>query len=236
LEHDASESGPAGIGPPDLPPSQELLDQAENLIRQAAIARRRNEFGQSRRLIEEAERIAPNSVVVLEAIGDLHFEQGKWLLAQEAFKKATALEPQNAAIERKYGEAVLKSLIADDAFRRRPDDAMVGGKAAVFLSLLVPGLGQLAAEQTTKGIVMMGGWLAGWGIAWLIPDGVRGLLSIFGLGGRASVPFQPFVLLPVGLAAAFHLWSIFDAASKAGHYRSTKVERPIPPVDKDFEI
>lgn len=247
MENDATEPGSGGVEPPDsvesaveepIPTySQADLDKAENLIRQAALARRRNETGNARRLMDEAEATAPGSAVVLEALGDLLMEQSKWSGAKDKYEKALKIEPENVGIERKYGECVFHLYTAGDFLSRPQDSSFVGGKAAIILSLFVPGLGQFAAEQYQRGAIMMGGWAIGWGLAWLIPDGMKGLFSALGLSGRgAQAAFNPLVLLPLGVAVIFHLWSIMDAASKAGNYRAAKIDRPTPPVDKDFEI
>lgn len=239
MEDDAAEPGSGGVEPtsePIEPPTQAQIDKAESLIRQAAVARRRNEFGLARKLTEEAEQTAPGSVVVLEALGDLLMEQRKWTQAKELYQRALKIEPENAGIERKFGECVLNLYTASGMFAPT-DDTLVGGKAAVWLSLIVPGLGQLASERYSKGSMMLGGWALGWTIAWLIPDGMRGLFNAIGISGRGGgAPFNPVVMLPVGFAVIFHLWSIFDAASKAGPSRPTRIERPVPPVDKDFEL
>jgi hypothetical protein len=42
--------------------------------------------------------------------------------------------------------------------------------------------------------------------------------------------------VPMFMIVVCYLWSMADAGSAAKRYKRTKIDRPAPPVDKDFEI
>lgn len=220
------------------PPSPEELDKAERLIREARLLKMRGNKTAAGKLIEEALEVAPGAPIILEAVADDLIERRQIRAAMQIYKRALQIEPTNASIERKYAECVLGSAQSFDFSGARSDtiDA-ASGKIALLLSVIVPGLGQIVTGATSLGVGLMAGWLAGWGIAWLIPGGMQGVLGLFGVRGSGPTPeFNGAVLFPLMIAAVCHLWAIFDAAGKAGKHERKRIERPVPPVDKDFEL
>lgn len=218
------------------PPSPEELEKAERLIRESRLQKMRGNKTVAGKLLEEAHDVAPGSVVVIEAIADDLVERRQTKAATELYKKALRIDPKNVSVERKYAECILGTMRYDDMMIRSDLDAATG-KSAVLLSVLVPGLGQIVSGNTRLGLGLMAGWLGGWGIAWLIPDGLKGVLGLFGVkSGGAAVEFNGVVMIPLLLAAVCHLWAIFEAASKSEGRKRKPIDRPRPPVDKDFEL
>lgn len=215
-------------------------ERAEALIRQARLAKQRNDAKLAEMLLKEAAGLSPESSLVLEALGDDLIDRRQTQAAMDSYKRAAEADPKNISAERKYAELVLRSQGCVDPMRARSEgesDGHVNGKIAVLLSLFVPGLGQMVTDQVIKGIGMLVAWALCWLFALMIPDGMKSLLSLFGLKGRgAIVEFNGVVLFPLAVAAAVHLWSIFDSAGKAGTIKTRKIVRPLPPVDKPFEL
>lgn len=247
MEDDTHRSDPPGITPePETPavepekelpppPTAEEMEKAEGLIRQANLAKIRGDKSLFERLIQEAAQVAPGSSRVQEALGDAFVERRQLKHAREAFEVAVQLDPNNASAERKFGEAVLSMQLALDPMFATiaPDDSFASGKAGLILSFMIPGMGQIVAEETKKGSIMLGGWLIGLVSAFAIPQGMAGLSSLFNSQGPA---FKPIVLLPLTVSAACWLWSIGDSGSRNKRFEKRVVIRPIPPVDKDFEL
>ncbi|MBS1721480.1 MAG: hypothetical protein JSS66_00570 [Armatimonadetes bacterium] len=211
------------------------MEAAENLIRQANLAKIRGDNAAFDKLLEQAAAKAPGSSMVQEAIGDSYRDRRQLRKAKEAWQMAVKLDPKNASAERKFGEAVLAIQLAiDPKFATAPDDdSFASGRAAVILSFLLPGLGQLVAGQSKKGAFYLGLWLIGVIAMLAIPNGLSGMPALF---GRKAVPFNPVVFVPMFFSAAAWLMAITDASSKAKSMPARMIQRPLPPVDKDFEL
>lgn len=247
MEDDTHRSDPPGVSAePDPPapepeeqlppqPTTEEMERAEGLIRQANLAKIRGDKSLFEKLVQEAAQVAPGSSRVQEALGDAFVERRQLKHAREAFELAVKLDPSNASAERKFGEAVLSMQLALDPMFATiaPDDSFASGKAGLILSFMIPGLGQLVAEETKRGSIMLGGWLVGLIGAFAIPQGMAGLSSLFSNQGP---PFKPLVLLPLAVSGACWLWSIADSGSRNKRFEKRVITRPIPPVDKDFEL
>lgn len=243
MDDDATRSESRGLtgweaGTP-APPTAEQQDEAERLLRLAEVARRRGERQAAEAHLRAALEMAPGSVDVLLAYGEHLRSKSRLAEAQETFEKALLVQPNNVVADRARAEIVLAraSGLTTPAHTRRASDFEVAtsGKIAVILSTMVPGLGQMVTGLPQRGAAMLGGWVLGWLVAFLVPNGMSGLFSLAGLG-RSTGDFNYVVMLPVGLAASFHLWSILDASNRASKYSKKVVPRPVPPVDKDFEI
>lgn len=246
MEDDAARPEPGGVEPetesPDTPveeplpepPTQEQIDKAERLIREAMVARRRGDKLQASKLLDQAVEVAPGSATVLEAVGDDLRERRQTRAARDMYARALRVDPKNIVIERKFAECVLTTeQMSFEYVAAREEIDAASGKVALILSILIPGLGQIVTGHRNRGIAMLVGWLIGWTVALLIPNGVKGILKLF---GGAGGDFNGVVLLPLAVAAFCHLWAIYDAAARAQGATRQKVERPRPPVDKDFEL
>lgn len=217
------------------PPTAEDLEKSDHLIRQANLAKIRGDKVAFEKLIEEAAQVSPGSSAVQEAVGDAYLERRQVRKAKEAFQMAVKLDSSNASAERKFGEAVLSIQLAlDPMFGREPsDESLASGKAAVLLSFLIPGLGQIVGGETSKGSAFLITWLVGVIGAIIVPGGLAGFMTLFGMRGPV---FNPVVLLPLFLAATAWMWAIGDAGGKAKRQDKRAIVRPVPPVDKEFEL
>lgn len=213
---------------PIEPPSPAQLEKAENLIRQAAVAKMRGDNAGADKLLQEAQEAAPTSPAVLEAIGDDYMARGQKSKAMEVYKQAFTIDPKAISAERKYAELVLHiKAISDPFMTMEMADAgtYASGKIAVILSLLVPGLGQYVLGYRVKGVAFFAVVL----ICWIILLAVPGMLSTFpGLFG-GKVQFNPLVLVFLFPATVAHLWSVFDATAESKRMTPLKVEKPTPP-------
>lgn len=217
------------------PPTEEEREKAENLVRQANLAKIRGDKVSFEKLIEEAALAAPGSSAVQEAVGDAYVDRRQVRKAKDAYQRAVKLDPTNASAERKFGEMVLSIQLALDPMfgKPSPDESLASGKAAVILSFMIPGLGQIVNGETSKGVAFLVTWLVGVIGAILVPNGLTGLMTLIGLRGPA---FNPTVLLPLFLAVSAWMWAIGDAGGRAKRQDKRMIVHPVPPVDKDFEI
>lgn len=220
------------------PPSPEDLERAERMLREARLLKMRGSKTAAGKLLDEALDLAPGAPTVLEAVADELRERRQTRAAMDLYKRALRLDPKSVSVERKYAECVLGVAAVADPFATTSNELDAAtGKTAVLLSVLVPGLGQMVTGAVPLGVGLFVGWIVGWGIAWLIPGGMQGLLALFGArSGGSAADFNATVLLPILLALICHITAIANAASRAPSRPKQRVERPTPPVDKDFEL
>ncbi|MCS7300387.1 MAG: tetratricopeptide repeat protein [Fimbriimonadales bacterium] len=141
-------------------------DEIERLLRAAHIHQVRGEREQADKLLQQALELDPDDAGVWELLGDYRRESGDWQGAQDAYKKAHELAPNNAAIERKYAESILQITRQQEQYRQW-EQALEGKGAggdlalprnpglAFLLSLLMPGVGQLYNGQFVKGGIVL---------------------------------------------------------------------------------
>lgn len=225
------------VTPPEPVPetSPEALEKAETILRQARLAKIRGNRTESDQLLQAAIDAAPFSAVVLEAVGDDYADRRQMKQAMQTYARAVAAEPGNIGIERKHAEAVLAVQgIADPMAMLAQSDSgtMASGKAAMVLSIFLPGVGQMAIGQIAKGACMLAGVVLGWAITLSLPNGIGELLKSM---SRPANP-NPLIFLSLPVAVGCQLWSMFDAASTAKRYTPKKISRPTPPSDRDYEI
>lgn len=215
-------------------PSLELIAALEKIERDYQIAKRRGDRKSARDAISRAEELAPGSPLVMEFRGDALADAGSIDEAIKLYKQALEVGPENKSLETKHAELVLKKAMAGDPFQVRDYDAAATPKQAVKLSLFVPGLGQYVSGRENQGLIMFGGWIGSILISMLIPSGLGDLLRA--IGGRGG-SYSPFVILPIISAFCCHMWSIIEASTRAKQVEKPKtIARPVPPVDKDFEL
>lgn len=233
---------------PPAPPSEEEAAEAERLIVMARLEKGRGNRQASTDLLKQATAIAPGSATVVEALGDDLLDRKRYKEAKEAYAQAHAIEPSNVGIERKLANAALASatgMSIEDQLRMgmdgpllSPEESLASAKVATLLSFLLPGSGQIVMGRNVTGISIMAGWVLM--IVWIVVlrDELQGLLGMMGLSG-ADGPRRPnglTVMLPIAIAAMLHLTSIFLAGSAAKASTGRRIDRPIPPVDKPFEL
>jgi tetratricopeptide (TPR) repeat protein len=131
--------------------AQETL-QAESLMRDAAMLRRREKYGEAEQKCRQALQLVPKDAAALEFLGDLLQGVAKIDEALAAYKRAVEADSRRSSAERKYGDLLMRqqrwSAVDPEAVPKNP-------LFAILLSLLFPGLGQLHNGDTGKGIFFL---------------------------------------------------------------------------------
>jgi tetratricopeptide (TPR) repeat protein len=223
------ESG--GTPLPPAPIAQEKIDQAEALIRQAQICKMRGETQKAGRLLQEAAQAAPTSPAVLEIVGDSCMERRDYKGAIDVYAQALLASQGSVPLERKHAEAILAHQMASNPMLIPTNDVgtYAQGKYAVLLSIIFPGVGHMIAGKWAPGIVFMSLVLVGSLMSGYF-GGYAAFLSLFGSSRDVTFMGILSLLILVGsyLACQFHM------ASLARQMETPKIERPKPPVDKEF--
>ncbi len=225
------------------PPTPEQTEQAEKLLRQAMLEKRRGNQEAVTKLLEEAVAAAPGAPATLEALGDEFAERKRTKQALEYYKRAIELDPKNVGLERKHAELALRSammgsfesqLRAGDSFFIGAGDTTASLGTARILSFFAPGLGHIVLGRTFAGFAMLGTWIAC--LVWLFiqKDDVAGLMrSVFG----RSAPYSSGVFPPLFIAVVtlFIAVGSLGGGAKASVRRAEKKPHPKPPVDLPFD-
>jgi hypothetical protein len=218
----------------------EIDSKLEELERQYAIAKRRGDVAAAASALAQMREMAPDATVVLLADADELILSRKPKEALEMLATAVASRPDDKPLASRYAELVYEQKIGGvDVFDDAPASAFeeaTTARASAAVSMLVPGLGQILSGDVPKGYMMTGGFITGAISLFLIPDGIQGFLKIVGFSRNPGVQFNALVLVPMFMIVVCYLWSMADAGSAAKRYKRTKIDRPAPPVDKDFEI
>jgi len=215
------------------PPDPLAVEKAEGLIRQSHLAKMRNQGSVADRLLKEAADLAGNSPVVLEAIGDDFAERRQYRKAKEIYDRARKLDPTSKSLENKYGEMVLRVDLHIDPATYNENAGLVSGKAAVVLSAILPGLGQIVSGQVVKGSIFLAIWGICFGFVLALPGGIGGMVQYL-LQGRGPTGFTPLSFAFLVGAVLMWLMAIFDASVIAKRFTPVKVDRPLPPSDLPF--
>jgi tetratricopeptide (TPR) repeat protein len=232
MEQHAAGSEPDRLSLPE-PASPEQLEQSERLLRQAHVCKMRGDLNGAQNLIEQAVEVAPGSSAVHEALGDILADRRRLGQARDAYRLATRLDPKNVSAERKYAEAILGlNPVEASALGISASETYASGKAAVVLNIFAPGVGQMVTGRVSRGLLMLSAYAVSVLLTILVPNGLRGLVSL--LGGEGP-PFNGFVLVPMAFAAFFYLWALYDAAGNADRVAPRARQRPAPPSDLPFE-
>jgi hypothetical protein len=234
---------PTAQDPPGDPQSKILSEEplpndvetAERLIREAHLFTIRGDKARAKELLDQAEKAAPRSGAVLAALGEAALERHNIKEAVRLLTLAKEAEPGNVAIEKKHADAVFRQtqgMLFDPAARQTSSfENVASAKAAVVLSFLLPGLGQIVTGERGKGATIMAAWVGCLIAIYLI--GFQGLLAAVGMGPSKDANMAGF--LPLALGVMLHLYAIFDAAGKAKSMEQRKIIRPTPPSDLPFE-
>lgn len=205
-------------------PDPAAIAEAENLIKQAHLARIRGQRSVASRFLKEAGEKAPGSAIVHEAIGDDYMERKMYKGAEEAYAKALALDPENKALDRKYGDAVYFSQAAGLGLDLGDADSFASPKAAIWIAILLPGVGQLVAGKIGRGIIIMVGFVGGLILTKIVSD------------ATAKSDTKYLFIAPLAAALGFWLWGIVDMMSKSkAPSPRAPISKPKPPVDLPFE-
>jgi len=215
----------------------EDAEEAERLIRQARVARSRQEHSKALDLLRQAEQLAPDSVAVLVELGDGFAAKNRWKEAQTIYGRATNIDPTNVAVERKYAEAVLKANLPLEVLygmsKGNAEEQIANANVAALISFFIPGAGQMVLGNIYKGVAFMAVWLICWIVAILITDGISGLIEM--TSNKPHTPMNMTVLLPIAVAICMNLVAMYDAKAMGSQFKKPKTERPAPPVDLPFE-
>ena len=182
---------------------------------------------------------------LLEAFGDVLVHRRKIKEALAAYTEAIARSPKNLGLERKHAETALAtegSLSIEDQLRTGlggtpiiDADVVARGGVATFLSLLLPGLGQIVLGRQVKGIAFLVAW--GLTLLFILAHGqmIVGLARTIGIGQGGTDPSGLFYLALATLLS-IALIAVYDCAAIT-KTTGTKapVDRPKPPVDLPFE-
>jgi len=213
---------------PDPP---EKVAEAENLLRQANLAKVRKQGAVADRLLKEAAEVAPNSAAVLEAIGDDFAARNQFRRAKEMYSKAHKINPTNPVIENKYAETVLRvDLHIDPLTFEANSGSFASGKSASILSFIVPGLGQIVLEKYVLGAFMFTMWIGGLIGLYLLPGGIKGMLSAL-FNPRDGTELVPLSFMFMAMVVFAWLWSITNIGASTKKMAPRKIDRPMPPTE-----
>ncbi len=227
IPSESEEESRAEVEEEILPDDPDKIDQAERTLREANLARVRGQNSVADRLLREAADLAPNTASVLEAVGDNQVANNRFRDAKLTYARALKIDPNNKSVENKFGEMVLKVDLHIDPFAHAETfDGYASPKIAVMLSVICPGLGQMAAERYTKGGIMIAIYAISWVLMALLPGGFK---SVFGFMTGKS-PFDPLGGVLLAIAVGDIIWSISDLSSLKNK-APKKIERPLPPMD-----
>jgi len=215
------------------PPTAEQIENAENLIRQARLARSRGLGAQATEFLNQAEAVAPNAPIVLEFIGDDYAERGHFKKAREVYKKALEYAPNNVAIDRKHAEMVFKTSNFGSLELYSDFEVMANAKRAMIFTYIFPGAGQLVTGQWIKGGVMLGIWLLTLLGIVLLPRGqqLQGA-SLIEIKGHA---LNLWVLPLLAIAFIDYIVAVADSTMAAKSAQVKKIAHPEPPDKLPFE-
>lgn len=219
------------------PPTPEAMATAEKLVQQARVEKMRGNSQEVRRLLEQAVQTAPGSPTVLEMVGDDFAERKQSGRALAYYRRAAKLDPKNVNLERKVALSALgmNAVTAEaQAMPGGPDDSaipMASRKAALVISLFLPGLGHVVLGEKVKGGILIAIWCLS--LAWVIlmSGDMAKLIASFS-GGRSQA--NMIVVVPLFLMVAVYLGSLMSLKAPEETLR-VPADRPRPPVDLPFE-
>lgn len=124
--------------------------QAETLLRDGSMLRRREKFHDAEAKVREAIFLTPKDAAALELLGDILQGVGKVDEALAAYKRATEADSKRASAERKYGELLMRQQNWNFA---DPEAVAPNRWLNSILSLCLPGVGQVYNGDWAKAIV-----------------------------------------------------------------------------------
>lgn len=132
----------------------EEVEEAERLLRDAHLARRRGRFQQAFDACLLAVSKVPRDAAALEMLGDILQSLGRVDDAVAAYHRAGEADPTRGSAERKYAELVLMQdrSVASLVRQEEPRNPYL----SVMLSALCPGLGQYYNGERAKAAVLVG--------------------------------------------------------------------------------
>jgi len=213
--------------------------EVERLLRQAHLQQLRGQLEEASASVQQALELMPDDASVWEMLGDLRQQAGDMQGAHDAYKRAHELAPENAAIERKYAQIVLRITTQQEQFQLwqqalegKLSEAETGVPRrpglAFLLSFVMPGLGQIYNGQLIKGGILLGITLIGRRVFVAVGGGeatLQNMRAILvtpprGRGGSSQFPLLVEIML-------FVVWldAILDAPLTAAR------SHPLPGVE-----
>lgn len=160
----------------DLPEFREAsgaeMRQAEQLLREASMLRRREKYADAIVKCREALALTPKDAPALELLGDLYQGVAQVNTALAAYKRATEADPKRASAERKYGDLLMRQQSWGGG--ADPEAVPKNGLVASLISLVVPGAGQIYNGEILKGLFFLTCTLVSLFIIFWSPWGLNG--------------------------------------------------------------
>lgn len=139
-----------------FPPFREAdtqdLRQAEALLRDAAMLRRREKFKDAEAKCREALNLTPKDSAALELLGDVLQGVARVEEALAAYKRAVEADPKRASAEVKYGDLLMRQ---QQWGGPDPEEVEKNPWHALLFSLLLPGIGQIFNREIVKGVLFL---------------------------------------------------------------------------------
>jgi tetratricopeptide (TPR) repeat protein len=218
-------------------PTADQLREADLLVQRAMLESRRGNRQAAGDLLKKAVEAAPGASSVLEALGDDYVEKKQYLGAVKAYRDACRADPKNTSAERKFAQISsmgTQNLSIEDQLRMglsdstllRPEDSIASPKIAMFLSIFIPGSGQLVLGFAKKGIMLFLIWLAGIALFFILVK----------ISNAAHGTLPTIAYVPAGIGIVAWFVSVADAASMSkGNEKRPPPSKPQPPVNLPFE-
>lgn len=195
------------------------VQQAEVLLREAHLLRRRERYPEAIARCREAIDLVPGDASALELYGDLLQGVARIPEALAAYRQATLADPKRASAERKYGDLLMRQQQWDIG---DPEAVPKNGVVAAMLSLVVPGAGQIYNGEGIKGLFfLLGTAFSLFLIFW----------SPWGLNARQT-GINPVLTATLIFVCVLYLISVTDAGMTARGARSIRRARP----DRGWEV
>jgi tetratricopeptide (TPR) repeat protein len=208
-------------------PDASTRDQANILLGEAVRFRAQHRLREGIAKCLDAIKLDTENTEAFEILGDLYSESNLYQAAIEAYRRALEIIPSQPHVEKKLARTALlsdaiarKKQMADDLLAGRlPKRAPRRSPAVVgLLSLVIPGLGQLANQQVGKAVVCVILWMITLGTSFSAASEVVSQqrpssgLDLFGL---LAAFFMPPALWWTLLQAIVYGYSVIDAAVAA---------------------
>src|SRR5262249_51154478 len=128
------------------------------------------------------------------------------------YRRAAKLDPKNVNLERKVAMSALgvdSSGVQVNPVAMIDDSAipMASRRAAILLSIFLPGLGHIVAGKTTRGWVTLAVWCVC--LAWVIMMGGDVAKLGASIGGGHTQP-NYLVVFPMVVMAITYIWTLAD--------------------------
>lgn len=217
--------------------SEQEVKEAERLIRESVVEKRRGNNQQATALLQKAAKLSPRSPSVLEALGDDLAERGRSEEAIKNYANAKKIDPHNVGLERKHALLVLKVkganlLSPSDSLLPTSEDAVASMRSARLLSAFFPGLGHIVLGRTSSGIGFLASWVVTVGLIVLFRSDLQELFKL--VAGQAGKPTL-IVMIPLFAAFVIYFAALGSLSGKSNKEAVAVTPRPKPPVDLPFE-